>query len=196
MSARVSLATVDAIHAGAIREALQDAGIESQVIEVMPFNQLAYLRHQRRPMVDVQVSSDDAEAARGVLERIELSAAEALAAQAGGDPDAVKSEDDLRLEAESAAKRAEARDRPRSPWVGALLALILPVVGPAYAGGAPLVMASLFVNLIAISVAVQLGFPDKIHPAVGAALALLRLGEAFVTWRAIRQDSARPERSR
>jgi hypothetical protein len=188
-----SLATVDAIHAPAIREALADAGIDAQLVEVQPFNQLAYLRHQRRPMVDVQVADGDAEAARGVLERVELAAAEALAAQAGGDPDATKSEDDLRLEAEEAARRAQAPPRRRSVWVGALLGLTLPVVGPVYAGGAPLVMVSLLVNLILVAIAVERGFPDRVTPVIGVLLGAFRILESVITARAIHQENAAAE---
>jgi hypothetical protein len=195
MSARVSLATVDTIHAGPIREALTDAGIEAQLVEVQTFNQLAYLRHQRRPMVDVQVAGEDEAAARAVLQRVEEAAAEALYAQAGGDPDAVKSEDDLRLEAEAAAQRALSAERPRSPWVGALLALFLPVVGPAYAAAGPLVLGSLLVNLIALTVAIQFGFPDKVHPAIAALLVAVRVAEALITRQEIRAHNGRIARS-
>jgi hypothetical protein len=186
----ISLATVDAIHAPAIREALADAGIDAQLIEVQPFNQLAYLRHQRRPMIDVQVADGDVEAARGVLERVELAAAEALAAQAGGDPNAMKSDDDLRLEAEEAARRAQAAPRRRSVSVGALLGLTLPVVGPVYAGGAPLVMVSLLTNLILVAIAVERGFPDRVTPTIGILLGAFRILESVITARAIHQENA------
>jgi hypothetical protein len=122
---KVSVAIVDSIHVGAIREALDDAGVAFEAVEIRPFNQLAYLRHQFRPQVDIQVAPEAEAEARAVLARVEHEAEEVLTAQAGGEVEAVKSADDLRLEEEARAVGEAGR------WVwlgwlvfGAILALL------------------------------------------------------------------------
>jgi hypothetical protein len=128
--ARVAIATVDALHGDVVREALSAAGIDARIVPVTPFKQLAYFRHQRPPQVDVEVEGAEAEAARGVMAHLEREMAEAIRAEADFDEGAKKSTDDLRIESEQGARRTPSQRR--SPLIAFLLALVVPVAGPAY----------------------------------------------------------------
>lgn len=134
----IVVATVDSSHALIIVEALDDAGIAAEVIEVKAFNQLAYLRQQQRPSVDIQVDEAQAAAAREVLAKL-----------------ALDNEQALEMEMESGAppgEKLEAREDPqprrsKSRGLAVALGLLFPLIGPLYANAPALLVASAIVHL-------------------------------------------------
>lgn len=134
----VVIATVDVGHALVIVEALDDAGIPCEVVELKPFTQLEYLRHQQRPRADIEVDAEQEAAARGVLERLSLENEQALAAEmeSGVAP------------GEALVARGDAPLlRAKSRGLGAIFALLVPVLGPIYADAPVLVVASVIVHI-------------------------------------------------
>jgi hypothetical protein len=71
----VAVATVDAMHASMIRDALAQAKIEARIEELQPIDRLGPI--VRRTRVEVRVVAADEEAARAVLGGLESEAEEA-----------------------------------------------------------------------------------------------------------------------
>jgi hypothetical protein len=185
VSAGVVIATVDAIHAEVIREALEAAGIDARIVEIRPFRQLEYFRHQRPAQVDVQVTAADAPSARAVLDRLQLEMQEAMRAETPAEEHARKSLDDLRLEREHARTTpapSVVDEAPRSPWVAALLSII-PFAAPIYVSG-PAIILSMLAHLGGFVLLTLLCLDPYFREPSGATLPEL-LGGYFVATRIV-----------
>ena len=72
----VTISTIDSPAAEVVREAMSDAGITAQLIDVKPAN--GWMQMVPRPMLDVQVDAADEKAARAVMAALEHESSEAV----------------------------------------------------------------------------------------------------------------------
>jgi hypothetical protein len=190
----ITIATVDAAHAEVVREALEGAGLTVEVLRLSPFRQLDHLRHQRRQLADIRVPAAEEARARAALELLAIEAPEAAIAQAGarGGP---SSDDDLRLDEEAERRRGG----PLSSGVGLVLALVVPVAGPIYAGARRLIVVSAVAHaagfLIYLLSSAQRFYRDDLHLQLGlVVLAAARFLDVVGTVAAIAAENARRSR--
>ncbi len=78
----VTIATIDEMNAEVVREALDDAEIEAELVPIKPFVQLEILRNQHRAQLDVRVAEERVGEARELLDQLADQAGAAVEAEA------------------------------------------------------------------------------------------------------------------
>jgi hypothetical protein len=151
---RVPLATVDAIHADVIGEALADVEIDFRFVRPERKHEMPDL--VTRAQLVIEVASKDESAARALLDQLTHEGEEAALAQWNT----------------AASAPAPARPRGRSPLGAFLIALLIPVSGPRYAGSrrwtrisiVTHLVGAVFWGLFAYCLFQLKGFPDWLGP--------------------------------